>query len=100
MIVAIEGTWNVVIKTPMGDQKGGLVLKQEGDALTGEMTSSYGAVPVEDGKVEGDELSWKTNVTNPMPITLSFTGKIDGGSISGKVKMGTFGVSTFSGDPA
>lgn len=98
--MAIDGKWNVVIKTPMGDQKGELVLKQSGDTLSGQMSSPFGATVVEDGKVENDELTWKTNVTNPMPVTLVFTGKLDGAAISGKVKIGSFGVSNFTGTPA
>ena len=96
----IEGKWNVVIKTPMGDQKGGLSLKQEGDALTGEMSSPFGDVSVDDGRVAGNELTWKTSVTKPMALTLAFTGTLEDGGISGKVKLGSFGVSTFSATPA
>ena len=36
----------------------------------------------------------------PMPITLEFEGKIDGGDLNGNVKLGAFGSSTFTGTPA
>jgi len=98
--MAIDGKWNITIKTPMGDQGGVLTLKQEGDALTGEMSGPNGAAPIENGKVDGDTLSWHAKVTSPMPITLEFTGKTDGDSISGDVKLGAFGTSTFSGTAA
>jgi len=39
-------------------------------------------------------------VTSPMPITLEFDGKLDGGNIAGSVKLGAFGSSSFSGTPA
>ncbi|GJL93127.1 hypothetical protein [Hyphococcus sp.] len=95
--MAVDGKWNITIKTPMGDQTGVLTLKQEGDALTGEMTSPSGAAPIENGKVEGDTLMWHAKVTSPMPITLEFSGKTEGDAISGTVKLGAFGSSTFSG---
>ncbi|NOX84164.1 MAG: hypothetical protein GXP06_14500 [Alphaproteobacteria bacterium] len=98
--MAVDGKWNLVIKTPMGDQTGVLTLKQDGDALTGEMSGSSGNAPIENGAVEGDVLKWHAKVTSPMPITLEFEGKIDDGNLAGSVKLGAFGSSTFSGTPA
>lgn len=98
--MAVNGKWNLVIKTPMGDQQGVLSLNQEGDALTGEMSGAMGSVPIENGRVEGESLKWSAKVTSPMPITLEFDGKLDGGNIAGNVKLGAFGSSTFSGTPA
>lgn len=98
--MAIDGKWNLTIKTPMGDQTGVLTLKQEGDALTGEMTGPQGATPIENGAVEGDTLKWHAKVTSPMPITLEFEGKEEDGNLNGSVKLGAFGNSTFTGVPA
>jgi len=98
--MAIDGKWNLVIKTPMGEQTGVLTLKQEGDVLTGEMTGPAGAAPVENGRVDGDKLLWEAKVTSPMPLTLEFEGAEEGGNLSGSVKLGAFGSSTFSGTPA
>ena len=98
--MAVDGKWNIVIKTPMGDQNGALTLKQEGDALTGSMDGASGAAPIENGKVEGEKLMWHAKVTTPMPITLEFEGTIEGDAISGNVKLGAFGSSTFSGTAA
>lgn len=98
--MAVNGKWNLTIKTPMGDQTGVLSLAQEGDALNGEMSGAMGAVPIENGRVEGDSLKWNAKVTSPMPITLEFDGKLDGDNLAGSVKLGAFGNSTFSGTPA
>lgn len=98
--MAIDGKWNITIKTPMGDQNATLTLKQDGSALTGEMVGAAGATPIENGKVEGGTASWDAKVTTPMPITLSFTGKVEGSNISGNVQLGAFGTSTFSGAAA
>lgn len=98
--MAVDGKWNLTIKTPMGDQTGVLTLKQEGDALTGEMSGQAGNTPIENGRVEGDVLKWDAKVTSPMPITLEFEGKEEGGALNGNVKLGAFGTSTFTGVPA
>lgn len=95
--MAVDGKWNVVIKTPMGDQTGELTLKQDGDALNGTMSGAMGSIELQNGKVDGDTLTWSANVTSPMPVQLDFTGKIDGDTIGGDVKLGAFGSSTFSG---
>ena len=98
--MAIDGKWNLTIKTPMGEQTGTLTLKQEGDALTGEMSGAAGTTAIENGKVEGEKLMWHAKVTSPMPLTLEFEGQEDGGNLSGNVKLGAFGTSTFTGVPA
>jgi hypothetical protein len=98
--MAVDGKWNLTIKTPMGEQTGVLTLKQEGDALSGEMTGPNGSAAVENGVVEGDTLKWHAKVTSPMPLTLEFEGKEEGGNLNGNVKLGAFGTSTFTGTPA
>ncbi len=95
--MAVDGNWNLTIKTPMGDQTGLLTLNTEGGALTGQMSGNMGAVPIENGSVEGDAVKWSAKVTSPMPITLEFDGKVEGDSLSGNVKLGAFGTSTFYG---
>jgi hypothetical protein len=36
-------------------------------------------------------------ITDPMPMTLEFTGTVEGDEIAGTVKLGEFGDSSFSG---
>jgi hypothetical protein len=95
--MAVDGKWNLKIKTPMGEQSGTLDLKAEGSTLAGTMSGNMGAVSIENGSVAGDAVKWSAKVTSPMPITLEFDGKVAGDSISGNVKLGAFGTSTFSG---
>ena len=74
-------------------------MKQEGDTLTGEMSAQGQSQPVENGKVDGDSLTWEAKITSPMPMTLEFEGSLDGENLTGNVKLGAFGSSTFSGTP-
>ncbi|MEM6537492.1 MAG: hypothetical protein AAF668_07145 [Pseudomonadota bacterium] len=95
--MAVDGKWNITMNTPMGEQKGALDLKADGGALTGEMSGSTGTTQIEEGKVDGDKLTWNAKITSPMPMTLEFEGTVDGDSISGNVKLGAFGNAAFTG---
>ncbi len=95
--MAVDGTYSITIKTPMGDQPGTVTLKAEGGALTGEMPGPTGQAQIKDGSVEGDNVKCKADITSPMPMTLEFDGKVEGDAISGNVQLGAFGSSTFAG---
>ena len=95
--MAADGKWNLTINTPMGAQTGTLTLATNGGELTGQMDGNMGSVPIENGKVDGDKVSWNAKITSPMPMTLEFEGAVDGDAINGNVKLGAFGSSTFSG---
>lgn len=95
-----DGTWNTTMNTPMGAQQGTLVLTTAGSDLTGKLSGPQGEIEIEDGKIDGETLTWKANLTSPMPMTLDFDAKVDGDAISGNVKLGAFGNATFSGTRA
>ncbi|MEO0399085.1 MAG: hypothetical protein AAF224_06625 [Pseudomonadota bacterium] len=95
--MSVDGTWNVSMKTPMGEQAATLTLASDGGALSGEMSGATGTAAIEDGAVDGSKVSWKANITTPMPMTLEFEGEVDGDAISGNVKLGSFGNAPFNG---
>jgi len=47
--------------------------------------------------VNGDDVAWKISITNPMPLTLAFTGKVAGDSMSGEMGIGPMGSFPFTG---
>lgn len=98
--MSADGTWNTTINTPMGAQNGTLTLSTEGGNLTGTMASPQGEMPIQDGSIDGDTLSWKADITSPMAMTLEFTATVEGDEIGGNVKLGAFGNATFSGTRA
>ena len=93
----LDGTWETVTNTPMGQQKATVTLQTDGDSLSGTMASAQGTVDVKDGSVDGNTGAWKVSITSPMPMTLEFSATADGDSISGSVKLGAFGSATFTG---
>jgi hypothetical protein len=88
--MAVNGTWDITIKTLIGERKATVILKTEGAALVAKDRLLY------DGAVDGDAVSWKTDVTSPMPMTLTFSGKVTGDTIAGKAVTG-LGAWPFSG---
>lgn len=98
--MSADGTWNMNMKTPMGEQAGTLNLTTDGSTLTGSMAGPQGTLEIEEGTVDGNNLSWTVNMTSPMPIKVEATATVDGDSISGEAKLGAFGTAPFSGTRA
>ncbi len=98
--MSADGTWNTTMNTPMGAQNATLTLQTDGSALTGKMSGPQGEIEIKDGNVDGDSLSWKADITTPMPMTLEFSATLDGDNIAGNVKLGAFGNASFSGTRA
>lgn len=96
----LDGTWETVTNTPMGQQKATVTLQTDGGSLSGTMASAQGTVDINDGSVDGDTGTWKVSITSPMPMTLEFSATADGDSISGNVKLGAFGSASFTGTRA
>ena len=94
--MAAEGTWNIVMNTPIGDRKAALSLKGSG-ALSGTLAAEGNSTAIFDGNENGNAIKFKAAVKNPMPLTLEFTGTMDGAKISGTVSAGAIGSWPFSG---
>jgi len=94
--MAVDGTWKVTVNSPMGAQDATLVFKTSGTNLTGTLSNASGTVPIEDGKVDGNKVSWKAHLTSPFNLTLDCSGTVEGDTISGTVNT-SFGSSPFSG---
>jgi hypothetical protein len=95
--MAVDGKWEIVINSPLGAQKAQLDIATDGSSLTGTQTAQQGSGPLENGKVDGNTVSWSAKITNPLPLTLDFAGTVDGDKLSGSVKAGSFGSFPFTG---
>lgn len=98
--MAVDGNWNVTLSTPMGDRKTTLSLKSTGGTLTGTQGADGDSTEIFEGTVNGDDVAWKVSITNPMPLTLSFSGKVSGDSMSGEAGIGPMGSFPFTGSRA
>ena len=96
--MSVAGTYTTTVKSPMGDQSGTFtVVPGEGDSFTGSMAGGMGAMDVADGKISGNTLTWKMNMTVPMPMTLECEATVDGDTLTGSVNAGAFGAMPLSG---
>ncbi|HML08524.1 MAG TPA: hypothetical protein VK430_10415 [Xanthobacteraceae bacterium] len=92
-----DGNWNLVVSTPMGERQATLSARTEGSTLKGSQMADGNSAEIFDGVVDGNKVSWKVSITDPMPMTLEFSGTIDGNELRGSVTLGAFGSSSFSG---
>jgi hypothetical protein len=96
--MSVDGNWALEMQSPMGKQTLNFDLKSNGTDLVGSLTGTDEASPqIMEGKVNGNEASWKLRVTKPMPIKLKFTVTVSDGTMEGKVKPGMFPALPISG---
>lgn len=89
--MSVAGTYECVTKTPMGDQKSDVTIVVNGDTFTGTNAGAMGSMDMENGKVDGNKLTWTMKMTVPMPMTLEGEATVDGDTLTGTVKAGAFG---------
>ncbi len=98
--VALEGTWNVVVKGPTGPQPAVLVLERNGDAISGAQTGAGSTSPIADFKQTGNKIYWANHITKPMKMKVEFNGELSGNVITGKAKAGFMGSYPFTATKA
>ncbi|MGY3489152.1 hypothetical protein ACVW1C_007035 [Bradyrhizobium sp. USDA 4011] len=98
--MAVDGNWNLTMTTPMGERKATLSLASSGGTLTGTQGAEGNSTEIFDGTVNGDSVAWKVSITNPMPLTLEFSGTVSGDGISGEMGIGPMGSFPFTGTRA
>ena len=82
---SVDGEWDAVFNTPGGPRPFKLVLKTDGEKLSGTAKRSSGDVPVT-GTIKGADISFSYTISyNGNSVTLNYTGKVDGDSMSGTV---------------
>ncbi len=84
----VAGTWDATLTSPQGTFNVQLILKQDGEKLSGVVKSPRGETPIE-GTTNGKDIKLKYTIKfqdNDMLITL--TGTLDGASIKGSADYG------------
>jgi len=92
--VDVTGDWEMTFTTPRGERTRNIHFEQEGEKLTVTWKSMRGEEVTAEGTVKGNEIEWTTTRSTPRgEFTMTFTGKIEGHTMSGEVQMGDFGSS-------
>ena len=95
--MSVAGQFDCVTKSPMGDQKSVLTVNVDGDSWTGSNAGQMGSLDITDGKVDGNTLTWKMDMTVPMPMTLEGKATVEGDQLTGTVNAGAFGAMPMTG---
>ncbi len=95
--MAVDGVYETVVKSPLGDQKATLTVKTDGASWSGSQAGAMGTAEISGGKVDGNTITWTMSVTVPMPMSLDCTATIDGDTITGGVTAGAFGTFPMTG---
>ena len=100
--MAVDGTYNIEVQTPMGNRPGKLTLKADGDSLSGSYDGGMGGEQAfSGGTVSGDEATWSISVSGPMgQMKLDFKVTVTGDDVSGQVQLGSFGTGNIKGKRA
>ena len=73
----ISGTWTAAFDTQVGKQEYTYTFKVDGNKLTGKAKSGNGESELQDGKVEGDKVSFVENLSyQGQALKITYTGKI------------------------
>lgn len=86
----IDGNWEMSMQGRQGNTTTStLMLKTDGNKLTGSIKGQRGEAPISDGTVDGNKISF--TVTRQTPngeFKQTFNGTVDGDNIKGTVQMG------------
>lgn len=93
----VEGEWDCITKSPLGEQKSVFTIKRDGDTFTGTNAGPTGTLDVIDGKIDGDTLTWKMEMKVPMPMTLDCKATVEGDTLNAQVGAGAFGTFPMTG---
>ena len=56
--MALDGVYETVVKSPLGDQKATLTVKTDGDTWSGTQAGAMGTAEIAGGKIDGNTLIW------------------------------------------
>jgi hypothetical protein len=92
MMAGIDGQWDSVAQSPMGEQRSVLTLTSKPDGgFAGTNIGPMGSLDVTDGQVIGDQVTFKMELKVPFPMMLAVEGRLDGDTIEGTIDTGAFG---------
>jgi hypothetical protein len=84
--IAVAGTWNLTIATPIGKQSVVLELTERSGVVEGIARGDAETTPLIDPVLDGNRLTWTQRITKPMRLHLKFDVTIDGDTLTGTSK--------------
>lgn len=97
--MSVEGTWDLIISSPVGRMKGVVQLRRQQGQLVGTALGVGEEIPLTDITLddEGRQLTWNQAITKPLRLNLAFSVTIDGDALTGTSKTGRLPASKVTG---
>jgi hypothetical protein len=93
---SVAGTWKLNFQTDQGAVDADLMLKQDGEKITGSLNSPQGEAPLE-GTFKGGKLVLSMSVdAGGQALTITFDGALEKDTLKGNVDFGGFGSATWT----
>ena len=93
----VSGEWVLTVTSPNGTGERQLTLVQDGNTLSGEISSSRAAGKLS-GTVDGDTVTFVAVVQmDSGPFEITYTATVTGDEMEGTVDFGSYGTGTFTG---
>jgi len=98
----VTGKWTAEVPGRGGNaQTTTFTFAVSGTTLTGSVATQRGDQPISDGKIDGDKISFKQNLSfNGNDVTISYTGVVKGDTIEVTRDAGRGGPMTFTAKKA
>lgn len=89
----VSGTWEFSMQTPRGDARTSeMSIEQDGEKIKVTMEGFQGNEMIGEGTIKDNRIEWTVNLsTQRGDMSISYSGTVDGDSMSGKAEMGDFG---------
>jgi hypothetical protein len=96
--MSITGTWNLTLKSPLGDQAARLDLHEFDGSVQGTLTGKGDPAALQRVTVDGANLAFSADADTPVGrMNLAFTGSVTGDTLAGTYST-PFGAFEFSGN--
>jgi hypothetical protein len=95
--MVLEGTWDVIIKTPIGSLAVVYEFTESVGALAGSATLKDERTPLQDLAIEGARVQWRQSVTKPLRLNLDFDVFVAGDRMTGHSRAGRLPRSSVTG---
>lgn len=93
----VDGAWDCVAETPLGEQKFLLTVRSNGAGFNGSISGALGSAEIGDGMVDGGMLQWGMDISTPMPMRLTCKASVEDDIIEGGITAGGFGTFPLKG---
>jgi hypothetical protein len=90
--IDVTGDWEMTTVTPRGERTQTVHFEQEGEKITVTMQGMRGGEFTAEGTIQGNTIEWSLIRSTPRgDMTITYTGTVDGDTMSGEVEMGDIG---------